>query len=330
MRILVYCASEDEDQCGKLLKRVSGAGIEVDLIALGRPGRGRKVAPQMVYFDADAAELDRIVELGAKAALRSPWGVIDRNGRISDPAGLFHAGASDYLGPGLLRGTKVLDQGRLTRVAEFQGEGQSPRTEPLSGCGEGTKAASPRHFPGWNKLKVETCYPFTFCYVAIADQQDLLARLGEKRIDALRDEFSAFIAAWAEELGGRLWIRDATSNLLLFPSGEGRRENPAICAFKLLMDRVLLGYERFRLAHPMSFRFAFHVGDAPWRLPGKTGTVVSEHVNFIYHFGMKAVPDGTIGVSETAAELLHPGLRELFLEGKPFEGRRTWYSRRIR
>lgn len=346
MRILVYCAERYADggaegeggDYEEALKKALGPGVELTLAPLESAGRGKaKASQRMSYFDADAADLERILALGAKAAVRGPWGVVDRSGRVADPAQLFHAGASDYLGPALLKKGKPLTVERLDRAAAFsRGADSDADGAGTAGCRGGAPEPGPA-FPGWDKLAVETCYPFTFFYAAVADQQGMLARLGDKRMDKLRADFSAFISAWAEERGGKLWIRDAASNLVLFPAfsgsagaGSGGPENPALCAFRLLLDRLLIGYEHFRLEVPVSFRFAVHSGDAPWRLPGRTGTVVSEHVNFIYHFGMKAVADGTLGVSETAASLIAPSFAELFAEGKPFEGRRVWYSRRIR
>ena len=168
-----------------------------------------------------------------------------------------------------------------------------------------------------------------FCYAAIGNQHELMERIGEKRLFKLREDFAGFLGPWAAECGGIVWIRDGSGNLLLFPPAD-EGINPVLAAFRLLLDRALIGYEVFRLETPLSFRFAFHEGHTMWRKPGSTGNVVSEDVNFIFHLGAKASPDGLIVVTDCAESIVPTCLRDLFASGGDFEGRALLASKRFR
>ena len=171
--------------------------------------------------------------------------------------------------------------------------------------------------------------PVRFCYAAVGNQKSLLERIGEKRLDKLREDFAAFLEPWSKECGGIVWIRETAGSLLLFPPrDEGM--NPVLAAFRLLLDRALIGYEVFKLEVPLTFRFAFHAGRTMWRKPGATGSIVAEDVNFVFHLGMKAAGDGYILVSDDARTSIPSSLGDLFAPAGDFEGRSLIASRRFK
>lgn len=270
---------------------------------------------RFVYLDARGLGTDALRDAVAWISARPgvAWGVLDPEGSVADPAGLFFSGASDYLGPGAL----PVDEPRLRQAlvrARRADEAQEP--EPA------------RSFPGWAKLKDGKEYDFLFWHAAVADADGLREAIGEKRLAHLKEAFSAHMAEIAEGLDGKAWIFDAKGVLLVFPPvPEG--DSPVLAALELLLDRALVGYEVFRLEVPLSFRFAFHLGRAPWRPPGATGTVVSDDVNFIFHFANRGGHDGRIVVSCACADLVPRQIADLFSPGAAFEGRETLVSRRF-
>ncbi len=324
MKFAVYCIDPENAAYRSSVSAL--AAEDADWLFLSASSAGRtvktKTAERIVYFDADALAPAKMRELGEKSG--RPWGAIDRTGIVEDPAALFHAGAADYLGPPLCAAGSILTEERARSIGALP-----QRREGAGACADAESGAAGREappFPGWSKLKAETCYPFVFVFAALGDQKGIGARLGERRLDKLRADFSSLMENWAEESGGLLWIKDAASNLLLFPAAEERFKTvPGLLKFQL--NRLLVGYEQLRMEHAVSFRFAVHSGEAPWRKPGSTGTVVSEHVNFIYHLGMKAVADGALGVSDNAFPLIPPAFADLFRDGPLFEGRRVKHSK---
>jgi hypothetical protein len=242
--------------------------------------------------------------------------VIDRAGESSDPAIYFRAGASDYVGEKLFKAG--LTAARLEEALAFAG----------FEIGEGGPEES-EEFPGWTKLKEGADLPVRFCYAAIGNQRGLFERIGEKRLGKLRDDFAAFLESWSKECGGILWIRDNSGCLLLFPpADEGM--NPVLAAFRLLLDRALLGYEVFKLEVPLTLRFAFHKGHTMWRKPGATGEIVSEDINFVFHLGTKAAGDGYILASTEVEKSIPECLADLFSPAGDFEGRSLVASKRFK
>jgi len=245
------------------------------------------------------------------------WGVLDPGGIVQDIAGLFFLGAKDYIGPSLAR--TPLSADRLRAVRSFAG------IDPAS-C---LDTNSVQRFPGWKKLEEGSEIVARFCYASLGDPEGLREKIGEKRLTKLREDYSGFMGSWAAECGGVAWMRDTEGTLLLFPEiDEGT--NPILGAFRLLLDRALVGYEVFSLEVPLTFRFAFHSGKTVWRRPGATGTIVSGDVNFIFHLGSRFCSDGRITLSADMEALIPSTISDLFVPAGDFEGRRVLASRRFK
>ena len=319
MRILI-CASDCEDKrLAAFAARSLGAYGEVEMIADSALARSyRKKAPNsLVYLDSGLGQ-ERILDLAAKLdeLEACAWGVIDRTGESPDPAAFFFAGASDYIGAQLYK--SGLGPGRLGEALAYSGLAEA-----------NAEKAEPKAFPGWSELNEGADVPVRFCYASIGNQKENLERIGEKRLSKLREDFAAFLESWSKECGGIVWIRETAGCLLLFPpKDEGM--NPVLAAFRLLLDRALVGYEVFKLEVPLTFRFAFHEGRTMWRKPGATGNIVSEDVNFAFHLGTKAAGDGYILVSTEAAGVIPACLGDLFSPAGDFEGRSLLASRRFK
>jgi len=317
MKVIVCAVDPEDKKLSAFAARClasCGSAETIAESAFARTGK-KKAQGAFVYFDLGMGE-KRLLELASKLdELEScAWGVIDRPGEAADPALFFRAGACDYVGEKLFK--TGFPPGRLETVlayAGFEAEGCEPPEE---------------EFLGWAKLKEGDEAPVRFCYAAVGNQKGLLERIGEKRLGKLRDEFAAFLESWSKECGGIVWIRDTAGCLVLFPpKDEGM--NPCLAAFRLLLDRALIGYEVFKLEVPLTFRFAFHQGHTMWRKPGATGNIVSEDVNFAFHLGTKAACDGYLLASAEIEKSIPECLADLFSPAGDFEGRSLLASRRF-
>jgi len=319
MRLLVCSADPGNRKLAAFLRR-SPPAADAEILSPQAFSRSiKKSAPgAIVYFFLPELGERKALSLGAKLSgiEGSAWGVIDPAGEAEDPAAFFFAGARDYIGPKLFK--EGVGQKRLAAAMAF--------ASILDACPD--EASAPK-FPGWEKLKEGEQIEARFCYVALADQEGLRERVGEIRLGKLKDEFASFLESWSKESSGILWIREAGGCLLLFPPAD-EGANPVLSAFRLLLDRVLVGYEIFRLQAPLSFRFAFHAGRTVWRKRGATGTVVSDDVNYVFHLGQRTTSDGLIVVSEAAASSIPACLRDLFSCAGAFEGREIRVSRRFK
>jgi class 3 adenylate cyclase len=335
VKILAYLADETFAKMAALLEHARSADFELEFLprsSLGRNGR-KKALDSFVYLDAEGLDTDRVLGLGSRLGEFGcvGWGVLDRGGTVDDPARLFFEGARDYVGPQLLKATATRNSTQA-KPAQHRSAFNADRISvalTTAGLIGGNDLKLPPPFPGWDRLEEGTGVVVRFCYAAIGNQHELLERIGEKRLFKLREDFVAFLGPWAAECGGIVWIRVGSGNLLLFPPAD-EGINPVLAAFRILLDRALIGYEVFRLETPLSFRFAFHAGRTMWRKPGATGDVVSEDVNFIFHLGARASPDGLIVVTECAESLVPACLRDLFVPGGDYEGRALFASKRFK
>jgi hypothetical protein len=313
MNILICAADPADRKLAAFAARSFPADAPPEILsdpAFSRSYR-KKAQGAFVYFDA-ALGSDRVRELASRLdeVEDCGWGILDRKGESMDPAAWFFAGASDYVGPSLYKagiGPERLEEALVYADLEYD-EADAPT--PSGGSS----------FPGWSALAEGADVPVRFCYAAVGNQKSLLERIGEKRLDRLREEFATFLDSWFKDSGGIVWIRETAGCLLLFPPQDVGM-NPIMSAFRLLLDRALIGYEVFKLEVPLSFRFAFHAGRTMWQRPGATGKIVSEDVNFVFHLGTKAAGDGYVLVSSEAASDIPASLRDLFTGAGDYEGR---------
>jgi class 3 adenylate cyclase len=319
MRILVVAADIEDRKLSAFLDKNVPSSFKMELLTAASFSRlyKTKAVESFVYFYLPGLGSKKAVALSTKLSslADSAWGVLDPKGEVEDPASLFFTGASDYIGPALFK--SGIRPSRLKAALAHASAGRE--------CVEAAPTCSAIH---WDKLTEGETVEVRFCYAAIADQENLAERIGEKRLSALKDEFASFIDSWSKECGGIAWIRDTSGCLLLFPP-QDIQNNPVLAAFRLLLDRILVGYEVFHLPTSISFRFAFHAGRTVWRKPGATGTVVSDDVNFAFHLGQRTDIDGRIVVSESAGAAIPPYLRDVFFSMGSFEGRSLLASRRF-
>jgi hypothetical protein len=88
--------------------------------------------------------------------------------------------------------------------------------------------------------------------------------------------------------------------------------------------------EKLGLTNPVEFTFALHYGQTTFQAPGKTGAVISESVNYIFHLGIKRANPGRLTISkDMPEEVLPDGLRDFFMDVEEFEGISIRHSRRF-
>jgi hypothetical protein len=290
--------------------------------------------------DADIAYLDcsGLSPEAAKKALAllkrlragMAWGVIDPKGAIADPAALFLDGASDYVGTALIKAG--IEKGRFKRVLEFASlraslpaRAAKPKAPAAPDSGHKTLES----FPGWQAVKPGEVWDFHFLYAAIANPAALKSKIGETRFAELRERFSAYIAKALAEAESQAWMKTDSGLLFLIPPSERRAGLAIEACLRILLNAPLVGYESFGLECPFGFVFALHQGHSPYQSPGKTGTVVSEDLNFIFHLGTKKAEADRLYVSAKASGAIGKKLADLFVPAGRFEGCEILKSRKF-
>jgi hypothetical protein len=314
--------------------------IEVKLIPLAELKHLKPLPGDTIYMDVrglDDGARKKAMALLKKRCAGVAWGIIDAEGSIQDPSWLFFAGASDYLGRGVP--ISEITKARIKAVQEyFSGRGGTcaaarfdtslavpPVSSAIAGC------ASPKlEFPGWKAVRTGAIYPFYFLYISVSAQMNLKTRLGEAGYAAFRDRLRVQIQLNLAEAEPLLWMETDSSSLYLIPSKAANFRALVIACLRMLLWAPLIGYEKFGFPFPITFSFALHHGQTEFAPPGKTGTIVSDAVNFIYHLGVKRAEPGRLTISVDTSESAIPGtMSDLFSSTGSFEGRNLVQSRRF-
>lgn len=319
MRIRIFTGNKRfalpvDARAAKALDREELSGIKAC-----QPERG-----DLSYLDVtglEAAEQRRRVALLRERSGNAAWGILDPKGCCPDPAALFHLGAADYLGPQACK--KGLSKARIKAVLAFNGD------DP-EGAGLDPKARIEEYpFAGWSSLKRGAPLPFYFLYVGVEGAAGLKRVLGEAGYAAFRERLRAYLRQILAEADSLLWIESESSGLFLIPPSRKKAQAAVEACLRGLLNAPIIGYERLGMSIPISLAFALHFGSSAFEAPGKTGTIVSEDVNFIFHLGSKAAPANRVTLSQAAEQAIPERLGELFGPSGAFEGQRLISSARF-
>lgn len=317
------------DACAVSFKSTTGVRITgVEALKTYRPARGDIAYLDLSGLDADARR--KAVSSLRKRCADSAWAVADPDGTIDDPASLFFAGASDYLGPAACRAG--VDKARIRAALAFAAarggtNGAAAAQAGPASCPEGDQASS---FEGWKSILPGTVYPFHFLYVSVSAHMNLKTRLGESGYIAFRDKLRLLIQQSLTEADPLLWMETDAGALFLIPPRARNVAAATEACLRMLLGAPLIACERLGLPFPIRFSFAMHYGATEYAPPGRTGTIVSDAVNYSFHLGAKKAEPGRLTVSGEAAPLVVTrAFEDVFVPVGSFEGRAVLHSRRF-
>lgn len=288
----------------------------------------------ITYLDIsglDEAQQGKMLSLCKKRCQGHAWGIVDPDGSIADPASVFFSGASDYIGPSMCaRGlTRARVKAAIAYAETRQDQDASTLTES-STVKAIAESVSDATFGGWKSIQIGSVYPFCFLLVTVSAQMNLRIRLGESGYRTFRDRLRQQVQAALADSDPLLWMETEANALYLLPPCASRVSAASEACLRMILGAPLIGYERLGLPFPISFSFAMHYGETEFASPGKTGTIVSDSVNYIHHLGSKKTEPGRLTVSEEAMALVaRNGCKDLFVPAGIFEGRTVSHSRRF-
>ena len=250
-------------------------------------------------------------------------GIIDRKNEITDPASLLMKG-TDYIGNPLLKagiGTDRLNKSvdfhyfYTDRTAEEVCEEQDAEDEG------GAEYIIPEG--GWQGVKSGKEYSFVMLFTEIAIPAEWKKKSGEGHLSELKQTFQHVVERETGPFDGKIWIWNEYGGLVLFPF-DGGTAGAVIPAIKLLLNRVLISVEDFRLHSAINLRAAIHIGTTVYKSRGKTGTIISDSINSIFHLGTQFTRLDDLDITEEVLELLPDRLQNLFTETGEFENRNIY------
>ena len=247
-------------------------------------------------------------------------GIIDHKGIIEDVAELFHEGIFDYVGKSLWRDGVTLKRLRNAVDAfappldDEEEIDNAPRGELIL-----TK--------NWDTIVAEREYTFCFMFFELDLNQDWKTKSGREHLDRVIASLEANVERTVSAAGGRLWMWAEYGGLALFPF-DGKRCESIMTCFRMMLNRTIISAEDFEFDTLLSYRIALHIGNTVYRPRGKTGTIISDSVNFIFHLGHQFAEPGGLYLSENVRPFVPPGLEGHFVDCGLFEGKRVFRMRR--
>ena len=295
----------------------------------------------ITYIDVSGlsgADLKKTITQIKKRCKNTPWGIIDPKGTVLDPAALFFDGASDYLGSSFFKNQKTIDPKRLKAASVWHpaaggtgGDSKSAKDSGAAGLPKtGIKFPPANTFSGWKNVQTGIAMPFYLLYCSLQGKIALNSRMGEKTFSQVHQRFLAHLFANFQEGDGHLWMDSGKDCLFLLPPRAKSAEAAVKACVRMLISAPLITMETLALTIPANIVFALHYGLLSYSPPGKTGTVVSDAVNFVFHLGAKKSEPGRLTISDELPDGSIPqALENCFVSSGEFEGRKIWQTKKF-
>ncbi len=270
--------------------------------------RAATVPESFVYMDAGGMDQPTLRRRLRRLENERPYrfGVIDHQGRVCDVAELFHSTAADYLGKSML--AAGITTARLRRVVEY--EPALPARPADAHVPEHERHRFTPSGSDWTEVEDGKVYTFLMVYAGLDQAGDLRRKSSEGFLAALRRSFSGMLERAFAEYAARVWMWKEDEGLLLMPF-DGRGMDAVIPALRLVLNRTVINAEEFSQFGELSWRLALHLGNTTYRSSGRTGAIVSESVNFLFHLGSRFVEPGGLAVTGPCHALVPEGIRPL-------------------
>jgi hypothetical protein len=292
-----------------------------------------------LYVEVTGYRADELVSIARRLrrTARCPFGLVYAGDGVQDAPRLFFAGASDVLDPAVLeRGVTVK---RMDEVLRFLGrvDSDGPRriqaeeTDRMEEVPLGAEPAGPYILSGsdWNEIEPSHEYTFWLLFAELDHVQEYAEHSTEAHTEEVAVAFRKHLLAAVSPYQGRSWIWKRFGGLILFPF-DGERCRPVVPMMRLLFNRALANVEAYPLKSELSFRLALHLGNTVYESAGKTGDIVSETVNFIFHLGQRHLEPGELAVTAEAFSFVPDTLRPLFERTASLEGHAVYRFKRFR
>jgi len=304
-------------------------------ISIKMPDKRKLKSNDEVYFDYASfsqAELKKALTPLKKNGVY--WGIIDPKGAARDPASFFFEGACDYIGPALIKEglTKKRFAAAFSWAVEIDSGGEEIKA--TNGKAPETKKKSQKlpavKFEGWKTIRTGAMGHFFFLFVSLSGKSNLRSLIGDIAFNVVMKRLRDVLQQGFWETDALLWMEAEDTYLFLVPPSAVNCKETIEAALKMILNTRLICMEKLDLLVPVEFTFALHYGQTIFHAPGKTGSVIAEPVNYIFHLGIKRAETGRLTISDDVPEEVLPdGLQDFFSPAGIFEGIPIRHSKRI-
>ena len=171
----------------------------------------------------------------------------------------------------------------------------------------------------WGSLRSGKTYSFTVVSLDIVGNSKLVRTYGTRAMEKLYFQFRTFLVRKVSQYDGRFWGYAGDGGLIAFTFKH--HANRAVkCALDIQLTMPLFNMDAIiPMKEHLSLRLAMDTGRI--RFMSKTGTIVSEVINYAAHLEKSGTEPGGVSISDRTAESLDPRILTMFEKREPFEGR---------
>ncbi|MCK5671883.1 MAG: hypothetical protein KAH95_00825 [Spirochaetales bacterium] len=247
---------------------------------------------------------------------RFDFGIIDPKNNISDPATLFYQGASDYIGK-----TTIIDEvkpGRIKNAVNFYSIESVEEILSETPVFQDMPTMLSGH--NWDKIQVGNEYTFCMLHIEIDILPEWAIKSGKAHIEDVMNSFYHHLNKILTPLNGRMWMKTDFGGLVLFPY-DGSCTPIIIECIKLVMNRTIFSAEEYTYNTFLTYKLAMDIGNTKYLTSGNTGNIISDSVNFIFHFGKQYAEKNNFYLTGRIHEDIPPGLMDIFCPVDRFHDR---------
>ena len=270
-------------------------------------------SPTVIYLDITSysdEERRRLLKSLAKLTILR-FGILDPHKKAADIAELFHLGAIDYIDAKI----SSVDATRIrSALSIFTFDEEEETGNKIVQNTEWILSGST-----WKGIKSGQEYTFCFLFVEIDLVPEWKEKSGQAHLDQVVASFRKHIERHLEPLKGRIWMWMDLGGVLLFPF-DGKKCDSILTCTRLVLNRTTISAEEYDYNTEISYRMVLHIGNTLYKTRGKTGTIISDSINFLFHLGQKYADSGGLYLTEPVFNFAPSGLQNTFISAGQFEG----------
>ncbi len=277
----------------------------------------KTTANSLYYLDITGlqqADIQKYIKYFNKESMF--YGIIDYKNTFSDIAWFFHNNACDYITKETCN--NPISESRIRAIVTFKSItlSETPQKKYIIAR------------DSWKSIKPEQEYTFCFLLIEILDVHELKKHIASEHLDSKIFSFRHFVENTLNQLDGKLWMWMDATGLFIFPF-DGKSLPAVDSAIRLTVNRSIISLEHTLFNQIIHYRIAMHIGNTVYQPHGKTGTIISDCINSLFHLGQKYTADEGLFITEDVYNVLNSRTKGMFIQTHLFEGRQIYRCKNI-
>jgi hypothetical protein len=274
----------------------------------------KRIRGAIIYLDKSCDSPENFEKhlsyLNNRSDLR--FAIIESLNPVLDPAYFFHNGAVDYIGPSLLE--QGISRERLEQVQRFNPidsrfiHNDFDDSIPYSGA-------------TWDRVEEGKEYVFGMLYAGLDGMGKITEVLGQEGADKFTAEFREWLNEHMDAWYGYQWLWNDFGGVYLFPF-DGKNYYAMEAAMECFLNKKISRFSHFE--RKTTFRFILHLGSTTFLKRGKTGSIISDSINSLFHMAYRNDSCDELVISQEVKSLIPESLLAYLGSEKEFEGRKLY------